>query len=177
MFATYAQHKKHRFSDLCIDDTKHAYKFDRSDYLLSGEIPIIDQGEASIAGYQAKKEDMPPYSNLPCLLFGDHTERFKIVHEPFYLGADGTKVILPNDREQIVPLFLFYMLRKEYQPIGHYERHYKYLRDTMLYVPPLTLQNEFADFARDMDKKKAAALRQKEKLVAEREKLVSKYFR
>lgn len=177
MFVSYSQRKEVRFDSLCEDDTKNAYKFETSDYLPLGEIPIIDQGDRDIAGYRDSQEDKPPYNSLPCLVFGDHTERFKFVERPFYLGADGTKVLVPKDRNRLDTTFLFYMLQKEYAPSGRYERHYKYLRETMLYVPPIALQKEFAAYVQSADEKKNAAVRRKEELLAKRERLVDKYFR
>ena len=44
-------------------------------------------------------------------------------------------------------------------------------------VPPIELQEEFADFVRESDNKKAAALSKKQSLLKEREQLLNKYFR
>ena len=69
------------------------------------------------------------------------------------------------------------MMTDEYKNRGRYEKHFKYLRETKLYLPPLALQKKFAAFARERDEKKRAAREQKNALQKEREELVAKYFR
>ncbi|MBR6014119.1 MAG: N-6 DNA methylase [Selenomonadaceae bacterium] len=65
------------FSKIFIDDTKNGEKIPASEYLTEGKIPIIDQSVNEIAGYSNSEENF--YKNLPCIIFGDHTEIFKYV--------------------------------------------------------------------------------------------------
>ena len=145
--------------------------------MKAGEIPIIDQSANEIAGYMNEENNPPPYEDLPCVIFGDHTEVFKLERERFYLGADGTKIIIPFDRSALDTTFLFYMLREEYRPLGGYARHFKNLKSLKLYLPPLELQEEFAAYVRVCEARKENARQQKENLIREREELVTKYFR
>ena len=163
------------FSKIFIDDTKNGVKIPASEYLSEGKIPIIDQSVNEIAGYSNFEENF--YKNLPCIIFGDHTEIFKYVDEKFFLGADGTKILIPADRNEIETIFLFYMLKIEYKPIGGYSRHFRNLVSQKFYLPPKEKQEKFAEYVKDIEGEKVAAQVQLEELKLSREKLVEKYFR
>ena len=74
----------------------------RENQILSAEIesvgrfPVIDQGQAFIAGY-SEAEERVIRDDLPMVIFGDHTRCVKYVDFPFILGADGTKVLKPKE--------------------------------------------------------------------------------
>ncbi|MBR0287541.1 MAG: N-6 DNA methylase [Selenomonadaceae bacterium] len=177
LFGKYSSEKKYSFTVLCKDDTANGIKFQTSEYLTAGKIPIIDQGANEIAGYMNGENIPAPYDNLPCVIFGDHTEIFKFESEKFYLGADGTKIIIPVDRDKLDATFLFHMLRTEYRPLGGYARHLKNLKSLKFYLPPIELQEEFATYVKNCEAMKNSARTRLEKLIHEREDLVTKYFR
>lgn len=175
MFGPYSSKKDCKFLNLCSDDTSNGIKIPAENYLPEGDVPIIDQSVNEIAGYS--KLNAPPYENLPCIIFGDHTEIFKYETEKFYMGADGVKIIIPTDRNQLNVLFLLYMLKIEYKPTGGYSRHFKNLGSAKFYLPPLELQEKFAEYVRENEAKKKSAQVRVEELKAAREELVVKYFR
>ena len=177
MFDDYSVAKNYSFTSLCKDDTASGVKFQTSEYLKSGDVPIIDQGANEIAGYMNVTNNLAPYDDLPCVIFGDHTEIFKLEREKFYLGADGTKIIIPIDRNKLNAMFLFYMLRTEYKPLGGYARHFKNLKSLKFYLPPIELQEKFAEYVENCEALKKSAWNKKAELIAEREGLVRKYFR
>jgi len=59
------------------------------------DYPVVDQGQDFIAGYCNDEEKVIDF-DLPMVIFGDHTLCFKYIDFPFVLGADGTKVLVPN---------------------------------------------------------------------------------
>ena len=177
LFGIYSTVKNYSFVTLCKDDTASGVKFQTSEYQTTGDIPIIDQGANDIAGYMNTKNNPSPYEDLPCVIFGDHTEIFKFERKRFYLGADGTKIIVPVNRDELDATFLFYMLKIEYRPIGGYARHFKNLKSLKLYLPPLELQKKFAAYVENCEALKSSARANREKLILEREELVTKYFR
>ncbi|MBR1858944.1 MAG: restriction endonuclease subunit S, partial [Selenomonadaceae bacterium] len=177
LFAPYSNDKNVSFETICVDDTKTGYKFDSSEYLERGDIPIIDQSINQIAGYKDLEPNKPPYNNLPCIIFGDHSETFKLVSEEFYLGADGTKIIIPLDRNKVNITFLYYQLFQEYKPSGKYERHFKYLKEMRFYIPPMEEQQKFADYVQSIESQKAEAVTRKEHLITQRNAIIDKYFR
>ena len=88
-------------------------------------IPIIDQSKNHIAGY-TDKEDLVYKGKLPVIIFGDHTRIFKFVDFPFVQGADGIKILYP-DESKVDPLFFYYLLRYIDVPSRGYNRHYSLL--------------------------------------------------
>ena len=91
----------------------------------SNFIPIIDQGKNYIAGY-TDREDLVYKGKLPVIIFGDHTRVFKFVDFPFVQGADGIKILYP-DESKVDPLFFYYLLRYIDVPSRGYNRHFSLL--------------------------------------------------
>ena len=86
------------FTDVFQDVTKLGKKIPQSEYLESGKYPIIDQGQNDIAGYTNEENGL--FTDVPVVIFGDHTRAVKYVDTPFFLGADGVKV-LKSKRENV----------------------------------------------------------------------------
>lgn len=163
------------FSKICIDDTRNGEKIPAADYLTEGKIQIIDQSINEIAGYSNFEKNF--YENLPCIIFGDHTEIFKFVREKFFLGADGTKILIPSDRNKIDTIFLFYMLKFEHKTTGGYSRHFRNLNSEKFYLPPKEIQEKFSKYVFEVESEKNSAIELKKILEVERENLVEKYFK
>lgn len=149
MFASYRQDRD--FSDVLVDDTKRGCKFDSIYYQEKGDIPIIDQGEEFICGYKDKEIGKEPYKN-ESIVFGDHTERFKYLNFDYYLGADGAKIL--KCKEGFNTLFVYWFMKINYSAVGGYSRHFKFLKELLFSKPPIELQNEFAEFVKNIDKLK-----------------------
>lgn len=109
-------------------------------YQQSGKYPIVDQGNNIICGYTDDQTKV--YKNeLPVIIFGDHTRIFKYVDFSFAIGADGTKIIMPN-KDIIIPLFFYYaLLSLTIKNLG-YSRHYKLLKAISIPLPPLPEQKQ-----------------------------------
>lgn len=113
--------------DRCLQDmTPGQAKIQRNEYLESGTVPIIDQGQKEIAGY-TNDITLAYQGSLPVILFGDHTLAFKYVDRPFALGADGVRVLAA--RPSFAPKFLYFYLRHAKIPSRGYSRHFKFLRE------------------------------------------------
>ena len=80
-------------------------KTKQKEYLPQGSLPIVDQGQSLIGGY-TDNLSMQLNCNLPVIVFGDHTRAVKYIDFPFGSGADGIKVLKPE--ESIYPKFLYY---------------------------------------------------------------------
>lgn len=129
------------FADLIIDDTKNATKIKTRDYLNTGKFPIIDQGQGLISGYTNDNQGLYKGS-LPVIIFGDHTRIIKFVKEPFYLGADGVKLLI--SKKTIEMKYLYYFFKNITIPNTGYNRHYKYLKDLIIPLPPIETQKKIA---------------------------------
>jgi type I restriction enzyme S subunit len=107
-----------------------------------GRFPVVDQGQEFVAGY-CDDESKVITSDLPLIIFGDHTRCFKFVDFPFVIGADGTKVLLPNKKLYDPKFYYFAMLGLELPSRG-YNRHFKALKERSLPRPPLPEQKKIA---------------------------------
>ena len=128
----------------CLSDKQPSVgRLQQKDYLSSGVFAIIDQGRAQIAGY-SDRQDLVYKGDLPVVIFGDHTRLFKFVDLPFICGADGVKVLVPN-RDIVDPLYFFYCSQTLPIPSRGYSRHFQFLRETYIPVPPISEQQRIAD--------------------------------
>ena len=117
---------------------KCKYKIPTKQYLDQGKYPVIDQGQEFIGGYT--NDEAGVISQLPVIVFGDHTRVFKYVDFPFVAGADGVKIF--QAKSCLLPKLLFYFLQAVTLPDRGYARHYQYLVKSMIPVPPLAEQKK-----------------------------------
>lgn len=120
------------FTDLFEDVTKEATKIPTDKYLFEGKYQIIDQGQKEIAGYTNTENGL--FTNIPAIIFGDHTRVIKYIDKPLFLGADGVKLLRakianPNYK------YLYYALKWAKIPDTGYNRHYKWLKEISINVP------------------------------------------
>ena len=125
----------------CIQTLRKKHKIKKSEYLSNGIIPVVDQGQDFIGGYTNDTERSYD-GQLPVIVFGDHTCTLKYVDFPFAVGADGTQLIRPTKDFDI--RYLYYALRN--LPLEHfgYQRHFKYLKTSKIFCPPMQLQRKIA---------------------------------
>lgn len=120
---------------LTFDETfkianKKSSQVKSSDFLETGLIPIVDQSQKLIAGYCNIEM---PYSNLPVIVFGDHTRCIKWVDFVFCPGADGTQVLKTS--EHIEAKFGYYLLCNTDIPNLGYSRHMRELKEKDFKAP------------------------------------------
>ena len=130
-----------KFSDVFSDETKRGHKIQTSEYLQSGNHPIIDQSQSQIAGYTNLEDGI--FADVPAIIFGDHTRVIKYVDTPFFLGADGVKV-LKSKIQDVDYKYLFYCLQNAKIPNTGYNRHFKWLKEIEVPLPPLDEQRRIA---------------------------------
>ena len=102
-------------------------------YQIKGEIPVIDQSRDFIAGYTDNRAALIDL-NKPVIVFGDHTRVLKLIQFPFAKGADGTQLILSNNKK-IPERLLYCSLINVDISNYHYARHFKYLKAEKILVP------------------------------------------
>jgi type I restriction enzyme S subunit len=154
------------FDEAIKDKTGGNPKVKQSDYLESGLIPVLDQGQSDIAGY-INDSDLQCRETVPCILFGDHTKIFKYVETSFALGADGVKVLSPI--EGFDKRFIFHYLRQLRLPSdAGYSRHFKFLRENFVPKPLLDEQKYIAsilDKADDICRKRQQVIQLADKFL------------
>ncbi len=120
------------FDEIFIDKTKYGVKVQTSEYGKHGKHIIIDQGQTKIAGYTNREEGV--FEEVPALIFGDHTRVIKYVDEPFFIGADGVKVLRSKDNNANYK-YLYYALKNAKIPNTGYNRHFKWLKEIQINYP------------------------------------------
>ena len=158
------------FKQVISDNSGGNKKLAKSDFLDEGEIAIVDQGKELIAGYfddiSLAVKTPPPY-----VVFGDHTRAFKYIDFPFIMGADGTKVLQPK-KDDCDTKYLYYFFLSINVPDTGYNRHFKYLKELKIPLPPLDQQKKIASILDAAD-----AYRQKTKvLIAKYDELTQSLF-
>ena len=144
-----------KFHDLFYDITDSRRKLPTKDYQKIGRFPIVDQGEALIAGY-SDREEMAQTEAPPYIIFGDHTKCIKLIETRFVQGADGVKVLRAKAGFEIK--FLRYALIAVRLPDKGYSRHMKFLRATVFPACSLSeLLGAVGDRRRGVDRRAAQA--------------------
>ena len=127
------------FGELFIDETKKGIKLQTMEYKKQGSHIIVDQGKNQIAGYTDIKKGL--FEDVPVIIFGDHTRVIKYVDQPFFLGADGVKILRSKDKNANYK-YLYYALRNANIPDTGYNRHFKWLKETKINYPSVARQDE-----------------------------------
>lgn len=114
-------------------------KLKQKQYLKSGTIPIVDQGQDLIGGY-TNEENRIIECDLPVLVFGDHTKITKLIDFKFAPGADGTKILEPS--KFVLPEYLSIFTKVLTLKIkdNGYARHYQHIEKEFLPLAPLPIQ-------------------------------------
>ena len=120
------------FDELFEDDTKLGVKMKTDEYHPIGKYQIIDQGQEAVAGYSDLEDGV--FENVPAIVFGDHTRIVKYVDQPFFLGADGVKVLRSRFKDANYR-YLYYALKSVKIPNTGYNRHFKWLKEAKIYYP------------------------------------------
>jgi type I restriction enzyme S subunit len=119
----------------------------RSSYETTGKFPIIDQGQAFIAGWTQDESAILPSGNY--VVFGDHTRSIKYVDFPFAQGADGLQIL--KAAEGVNPRYLFHAMSSLELPNRGYNRHWTLVRDIEIPLPNLETQFSIASKLDEFD--------------------------
>lgn len=152
---------KYNFSEILVDETKLGKKISQGDYLGDGQFPIIDQGQKEIAGYSNETDGL--FRDVPAIIFGDHTRVLKFVNKPFFLGADGVK-LLKQKRNEDNAKYLFYALKNVKIPNTGYNRHFKWLKEAQIEIPKRKDQDAVVKILDSVTRLISLCQRQAEKL-------------
>ena len=99
--------------------------------------------------------------DLPLVIFGDHTRCLKYVDFPFILGADGTKVLKPEE-DLFDAKFFYYALMSLDIPNRGYNRHFTLLKEKKVPRPEKDEQRKIAGVLGVVQR----AMEQQERLLA-----------
>ena len=127
------------FDEVFEDVTKLGTKIKTDEYHPAGKYQIIDQGQEAVAGYTDLENGV--FENVPAIVFGDHTRIVKYVDQPFFLGADGVKVLRSRFKDANYR-YLYYALKSAKIPNTGYNRHFKWLKEAQINYPNPEKQSE-----------------------------------
>ena len=133
---------KKSFDEIFEDCTKLGTKIKTTEYNSTGKYLIVDQGQENVAGYTDLEDGA--FTQLPAIVFGDHTRIVKYVDVPFFLGADGVKV-LRSKLKNADYRYLYHALKSAKIPNTGYNRHYKWLKELQIEYPTADRQAEIAE--------------------------------
>ena len=141
-------------------------KIEKTDWKETGDIPVISQEKDFISGYVS---DVEPVTDLPVIIFGDHTTIFKYIDFEFVRGADGVKLFKPIS--DYIPKAFYYICQTLEIPASQkYTRHYKYLSNLKIPVPSKDIQQKIITEIEAIEAKEVKAKKVIEEKKAEIEK-------
>ena len=115
-------------------------KIERNEIRENGKYPVITQeSEKIISGYT---DESATITDLPLIVFGDHSCTFKYVDFPFVRGADGTQLLKTDQSELLTKFLYFYIQTLKISNSERYERHFKYLKTEKIPLPPIDIQQQ-----------------------------------
>lgn len=129
------------FSDAVKVISSRPFQIKAKEVLEQGLYPVISQSKEQIDGYSNDDKKLIPDSELPIIIFGDHTRTLKYVDFRFVAGADGTK-LLHVKTSSIDPKYFYIALQSM---IGQtrqrgYSRHFQFLKVLHIPIPPIEEQ-------------------------------------
>ena len=121
----------------------HTTQIQENEILEEGETAVVTQEQGLlISGYTDEEEVI---TDLPLIIFGDHSCTFKYIDFPFIRGADGTQLLKVDENEFIPKCFYYLVQLVEIPNRDRYERHFKYLKNLEIPLPPLEIQQQIVD--------------------------------
>ena len=130
-----------RLGDLILKYSDKSAHVESKDILNQGKFPVITQDNGSVVSGFTNEEN--PISDVPLIVFGDHSCTLRYVDFPFFRGADGTQIMLFSNNLTIYVYLFLKSIIHQIPGYGMYERHYKYLKDFNVVLPK---ENILVDF-------------------------------
>lgn len=125
-----------------IEKVKSHKKIPSILYKKHGKYPIVSQERGLINGYWDNADDLF-YHDIPIIIFGDHTKVVKYVDFNFVAGADGVKILQPKGF--INTKYFYYWLCSLSIIDKGYARHYRYLKEKAIPIPPIEEQRRIVE--------------------------------
>ena len=137
-------------------------KIPSNEIIDKGSFPVVTQEQGTvISGYTNNKNSI---TDLPLVVFGDHSCTFKFIDSPFVRGADGTQLLKVN-ADLFLPKCFYYLVQLvEIENKDKYERHFKYLANAKIPKIPNDIQKLIIKECEAIDNEAQNALKAIEKI-------------
>lgn len=126
--------------DLFVKVKGKTTKIPKEEIKVEGNIPVVTQESNNVISGYTNTEDV--ITDIPLLVFGDHSCTFKYVNFPFVRGADGTQLIKCDTQKIVIKYLFHYLSNTNIVNQDKYERHFKYLKMQQVPLPPLNIQTK-----------------------------------
>ena len=163
--------KEKKFGELCKTITP-SLKLQSSNYLKAGKYPIVDQSQSLVCGWTNDSKGL--ISDVPVIIFGDHTCVLKYIDFPFIQGADGVKILSPQKGYDSCFIYQSFLANPVIQ--DGYKRHFSELKEKTYMFPSLPEQQKIADCLSSLDEGIAVQQRKVEALKEHKKGLMQKLF-
>ena len=161
-----------KLGDVCNSITP-PLKLQSNAYLSAGKYPVIDQSQSLICGWT--NDDDGLITNVPVIVFGDHTCALKYIDFPFVQGADGVKILSPKNGCN--PQFVYQAFVSNPVKQDGYKRHFSDFKEKIYYFPTtLPEQQKIADCLSSLDEEIKAQQQKVEALKEHKKGLMQKLF-
>lgn len=109
-----------------------------TNYMESGDIPVLTPGKTFVLGYTNEKTGI--FSGpFPVIIFDDFTTASKLVDFPFKVKSSAMKILLPKKDVDIK--YIFYFLQVKKFPVQTHKRYWiSVCSKTNISLPPLAEQ-------------------------------------
>ena len=109
-----------------------------TDYMESGDIPVLTPGKTFILGYTKEKTGIFK-GPFPVIIFDDFTTATQLVNFPFKVKSSAMKILLPKDNVDIKYIFYFLQIQK-FSAETHKRYWISVCAKTKLALPPMAEQ-------------------------------------
>ena len=152
---------------IILKRTDKTTSIESKNILNEGLYPVITQDNGDfISGFTNENN---PITDLPLIVFGDHSCTLRYIDFPFLRGADGTQIMY---FEADLTIYVYLFLQKIITQIpgyGKYERHYKYLKEFNIVIPNAKYLREFQKIVEPIFNKISKSRFQNQHLIALRD--------
>jgi len=128
-----------------VDRMKVNQKFTKKNVLVSGNIPVFDQGTGLLLGFHNGLADVESSKMNPSFIFGDHTCITHLSIKPFSVGPN----VIPLKAKNYDPYWTYFAI-KDIQPFQEYRRHWMEFKIKEVLVPSEELASIFGNFIGDL---------------------------
>ena len=119
----------------------------KNEYLEKWNIPIISQEKILISWYTNKKVNTISWYDLPLITFWDHSKTVKYIDFEFICWADWVRIMKPVKKFNNIFYFYYISFIVHFiNPTESYTRHWKYLSQINIPLPPLKIQEKIVKY-------------------------------